>query len=120
MPMTGIEPYRPPRPTIRELMEGRPAGVDDGGISPKGYQGTPRKIQPWRAEEQRRAHGAREQQYEDGQETGDAGSAGRREERGKRRERREVEAPTWLGRGPPRGTPCVGERNTDANNGAVT
>ena len=34
MPMTRIEPYRQPRPTIRELMEGRPAGADDGGIPP--------------------------------------------------------------------------------------
>ena len=30
MPLTRIEPYLPPRPTIRELMEGRPAGADDG------------------------------------------------------------------------------------------
>ena len=36
MPMTRIEPYRRPRPTIRELMEGRPAGEDDGGVPPKG------------------------------------------------------------------------------------
>ena len=36
MPMTRIEPYRPPRPTIRELMKGRPAGEDDGGVPPKG------------------------------------------------------------------------------------
>ena len=80
MPMTRIEPYRPPRPTIRELMEGRPR-ADDGGIPPKGYLGRPpksaygtedraeaerrvraREIQPWRGEEQRRAHGAGEQQ----------------------------------------------------------
>ena len=39
MPLTRIEPYRPPRPTIRELMEGRPAGEDDGGVSPKGCLG---------------------------------------------------------------------------------
>ena len=32
MPMTRIEPYRPPHLTIRELMEGRPAAADDGGI----------------------------------------------------------------------------------------
>ena len=81
MPMTHIEPYRPPRPTIRGLMEGRPAGADDGGIPPKGYLRRPpklayrtedraeaerrvraRKIQPWRGEEERRAHGAGEQQ----------------------------------------------------------
>ena len=43
MPITHIEPYGPPRPTIRELMEGRPAGVDDGGIPPKGYLGRPPK-----------------------------------------------------------------------------
>ena len=81
MPMTRIELYRPPRPTIRELMEGRPAGEDDAGIPPKGYLGRPpksayrsedraealrrvkaREIQPWRGDDQRRAHGAGEQQ----------------------------------------------------------
>ena len=36
MPKTRIDPYRPPRPTIRELMEGRPAGEEDGGVPPKG------------------------------------------------------------------------------------
>ena len=80
MPMTRIEPYRPPRPTIRELMEGRPAGEDDGGVPPKGSLGRPprsahrsddraqalrrvraREIQPWRGDDQRRAHGAGEQ-----------------------------------------------------------
>ena len=29
MPMTRIEPYWPPRPTIKELMEGRLAGADE-------------------------------------------------------------------------------------------
>ena len=43
MPMTRIEPYRPPRPTITELMEGRPAGEDDGGVPPKWYLGRPPK-----------------------------------------------------------------------------
>ena len=81
MPMTRIEPYRPPRPTIRELMEGRPAGEDDGGVPPMGYLGRPPKsayrsedraealrrvtaceIQPWRLDDGRRAHGAGEQQ----------------------------------------------------------
>ena len=81
MRMTRIEPYRPARPTIRELMVGRPAGADDGGIPPKRYLGRPRKsayrtedraeaqrrvrareIQPWRAEDQRRAHRAGKQQ----------------------------------------------------------
>ena len=81
MPKTRIEPYRPPRPTIRELMEGRPAGAEDGGIPLKGYLGRPpksaygtedraeaqrrvraREIQPWRGEDQLRAHGAGEQQ----------------------------------------------------------
>ena len=81
MPMTRIEPYRPPRPTIRELMEGRPAGEGDGGVPPKGYLGRPpksayrmedrsealrrvkvREIQPWRGDDQGRAHGAGEQQ----------------------------------------------------------
>ena len=81
MPMTRIEPYRPPRPTIRELMEGRPAGEDDGGVPAKWYLGRPPKpayrtedkaeapsrvraseIQPWRGDDQQRAHGAGEQQ----------------------------------------------------------
>ena len=35
MPITRIEPYWPPRPTIRELMEGR-AVADDREIPPKG------------------------------------------------------------------------------------
>ena len=79
MPMTRIEPYRLPRPTIRELMEGRPAGEDDGGVPLKGCLGRPprsayrskdraeaqgrvraRQIQPWRRDNQRRAHGAGE------------------------------------------------------------
>ena len=81
VPMTRIESYRPPRPTIRAMMEGRLAGADDGGIPPKGYLEQPhksayrtedraeaerrvraREIQPWRGEEQRRAHGAGELQ----------------------------------------------------------
>ena len=81
MLMTRTEPHRPPRPTIRELMEKRLAGEDDGGVSPKGYRGRPRKsayrsedraealrrvraceIQPWRGDDQRRAHGAGDQQ----------------------------------------------------------
>ena len=81
MPMTPIEPYMPPRRTIWELMEGRPAEAVDGGISPKGYLGRlpksayrtedraqaerrlrAREIQPWRGEEQRSTHGAGEQQ----------------------------------------------------------
>ena len=80
MPMTRIEPYRPPRPTIRELMEGRPAGEDDGGVPSKGCLGRlpksayrsedraqalrrvkAREIQPWHGDNQRRAHEAREQ-----------------------------------------------------------
>ena len=43
MPKTGIEPYRPLHPTIRELMEARPAGADDGGIPLKEYLGRPPK-----------------------------------------------------------------------------
>ena len=81
MPINRIKPYRPPRPTIRELMEGRAAGADDGGIAPKGYLQRPpkstyrtedgaqaeshvrvREIQPWRGKEQRGAHRAGEQQ----------------------------------------------------------
>ena len=81
MPLTRIEPYRPPLPTIRELMEGRPAGEDDGGVLPKGYLGRPpksayrsedraealrrvkaRQIQPWSRDDERRAHAAGEQQ----------------------------------------------------------
>ena len=41
MLMTGIEPYRLARPTIRELTEGSSAGGDDGGVPPKGYLGRP-------------------------------------------------------------------------------
>ena len=78
--MTRIEPYRPPRPTIRELMEGRPAGEDDGGVPPKRCLGRvprsayrsedraealrrvkAREMEPWRGDNQRRAHGAGEQ-----------------------------------------------------------
>ena len=44
MPLTRIEPYRPPRPIVRELMEGSPAGANDGGIPPKGYMGRPPKL----------------------------------------------------------------------------
>ena len=80
MPKTRIEPYGLFRPTIRELMEGRPAGEEDGGVPPKGCLGRPprsayrsvdreealghvgaREIQPWRGDDQRRAHGAGEQ-----------------------------------------------------------
>ena len=80
MPVTRNEPYRPPRPTIRELMEGRPTGEDDGGVPPKWCLRRPprsayrsedraeaqrrvrvREIQPWRGDDQRRAHGAGEQ-----------------------------------------------------------
>ena len=80
MPMTRNEPYRPPRPTIRELMEGRPAGEDEGGVPPKVCLGRSprlayrsedraealrrvkaREIQPWRGDDQRRAHEAGEQ-----------------------------------------------------------
>ena len=69
--MTRIEPYRPPLPTIRELMEEGPAEEEDGGVPPKGYQGRPHKlayrledraealrrvkageIQPWRGDDQ--------------------------------------------------------------------
>ena len=90
--MTHIEPYRPARRTIRELMEGRPAGEDDGGVPPKGYLGRPpksayrsedraealrrvkaREIQPWRGDDQGRAHRAGEQQKEGRQETEERG-----------------------------------------------
>ena len=76
-----VSPSHAPRPTIRELMGGRPAGADGGGMPPKGYlRRSPkpayktedraeaqrrvraREIQPWPGEEQRRAHGAGEQQ----------------------------------------------------------
>ena len=79
--MTRIGQYQPPRPTIRELMAGRPAGADDGGSASKGYLGRPpksvcrtkdqaqaekpfraREIQPWRGEEHCGAHGAGEEQ----------------------------------------------------------
>ena len=39
-----IEPYQPPRATLRELMEGRAAGTDDEGIPPMGYLGGPPKL----------------------------------------------------------------------------
>ena len=39
MPKTVIEPYRPLRPMIREVMEGLPAGEDDGGVPSKGVSG---------------------------------------------------------------------------------
>ena len=39
MPLTRIEPYLPSCPTFMELMEGRPAGEDDGGAASKGYLG---------------------------------------------------------------------------------
>ena len=87
-PKTRIEPYRPPRPTIRELMEGRPAGADEGGVPPKGGLGRPprtanrsedraealgrgkaREKQPRRGDDRRRAHGTGEQHKEGGQET---------------------------------------------------
>ena len=105
MPKIRIEPYWPPRPSIRELMEGRPAGADDGGIPLKGYLGRPpksayrtkdrteaerrgraREIQPWRGEDQRRAHGAGEQQQEGERATGEGKGRGgeRREGRGER------------------------------------
>ena len=80
MPMTRIELYRPPRPTIRALMEGRPVGEDDEGVPPKGCLGRrhrsasrsedraeaqshvrAREIQPWRGDDHWRAHGAGEQ-----------------------------------------------------------
>ena len=104
MPMTRIEQYQPPRPTIRELMEGRRAEADDGGVPPKGYLGRlpklayrtedraeaerrvrAREIQPWRGEDQRRAHEAGEKQKEGGPETGEGGGAEGREEREDRR-----------------------------------
>ena len=81
MTMIRIEPYQAPRSTVREQMEGRPPGADDGGIPPKGYlRGPPksayrtedreqaerhvraREIHLWRREEQRSARGAGEQQ----------------------------------------------------------
>ena len=80
MPMDRIEPYQPPRPTIREPIEGRPAGEDDGGVPLKGCLGRPprsayrsedraealrhvrvREIQAWRGGDQRRAQRAGEQ-----------------------------------------------------------
>ena len=39
MPKTRIQPHQPRHPTIRELMEGRGAGTDDGGIFLKGVPG---------------------------------------------------------------------------------
>ena len=59
MPMTRIEPYRLPRATIRELMEGRPAGADDGGIPPEGVPGEDAQIGPTERRNQRRRRDAR-------------------------------------------------------------
>ena len=137
MMMTRIEPYRPPRPTSRELLEGRPARADDGGAPLKGYLGRPpksayrsehraealsrvraREIQPWRGDDQRRAHGAGEQQQEGGEETEERG--GKRGERGKRRE---GGAPTWHGRGPQRPSPkrAMGqEKSTEGSRDQMT
>ena len=74
--MQRIVPYQPPtdRFTIRELIEGRAAGAEEGGIAPAGLPQWPpksayrqeervaaeqrvvaRSIQPWRGEEQRGA-----------------------------------------------------------------
>ena len=113
MPKTRIEPYRPPRPTIRELMEGGPAWADDGGIPPKGCLGRPpksayrtedraeaerrmraREIQPWRREEQRRAHRAGEQ---GGRGTGQEGGRGgeRRREGSEESDAREGRPLAW-------------------------
>ena len=56
VPMTSIEPYWPPRPTIRELMEDKRAGVDDGGIPPRRYLGRLPKS-AYRTEERVEARG---------------------------------------------------------------
>ena len=80
MPITRIKPYQPPRPTIRELKEGRPAGDNEGGVPPKGCLVRPprsayrsedraeaqrrvraREIQPWLGADQQQARGAGEQ-----------------------------------------------------------
>ena len=126
MPMTRIEPYRPPRRTIRELMEGRPAGEDDGGVPPKGCLGRPprsayrtedraeaqrrvraREIQAWRRDDQRPAH----------EQENNTKRAGRRqsgEEGREERERIHVQQRglkgwvAWHGRGPPRAAPQDG------------
>ena len=89
---TRIEPYRAPRPKIRELLQERPSGEEEWGVPPKGYLGRPRKsayrledraealrwvkareIQPWRWDDHRRADRAGERQKEGGQETEERG-----------------------------------------------
>ena len=79
--MQCIVPYQPPRPTIRELMEGRAPGTDDGGIPPAAYPRRPpksayreedrvaaerhvwaRKIRPCRGEDKRGAQETSEEQ----------------------------------------------------------
>ena len=45
------------------------------------------------------------------------GGEGRGEKRGKRGEWREGRAPTWHGRGPPRGTPQEGDGTGDEHRG---
>ena len=107
MPMTRIESYRQPGPTIRELMEGRPAGADDGGIPPKGYLGRPpksayrtedraeaerlvtaREIQPWRRG--RPAESTRSRTAALGGQARDRGGGGRGGERREGREDRDA------------------------------
>ena len=88
MPMTRIEPYRPSHPTIRELMEGRLAGEDDGGVPPKGYLGRPPKS-AYRSEDRaealrrekraRYSHGAGTTSGEHTEQENDSKRAGRRQ-----------------------------------------
>ena len=111
MPLTRIEPYRPPRPTIRELMEGRPAGEDDGGVPPKGCLGRPPRS-AYRSED--RAEATSGEHTEQGNDTK---RAGRRQRGGEGREGRERKLVQqrglngWVarhGRGPPGATPQDG------------
>ena len=118
MPMTRIEPYEPPHPTIRELIEGRPEGAEDGGIPPEGVPGEAAHV---RLKEEGQGGGRLQREGTQSRRAAVRGRARDRQRgrgrvgRGEKRERRETRgrAPTWLGRGPPRGTPPVGEGTRD-------
>ena len=119
MPKSRIKPYRPPRPTFRELMEGRAAGTDDRGFFTKGYPARPPKS-AYQAEdrapaEQRcvgkkdtavaRRKAARRTRGRQGTVWGRRVRGAQRREvrgRGAQRRRRKGGASTWHRRQPPR------------------
>ena len=129
MPMSRSEPYPPPRFTIRELIEGRRARADSGGIPPKGYQGEAAQVglpdgassaggemregvpdtAVARRVAARHTRGRRGSARATGERRAMGGGAGRGAEGGWRM----GGAPTWLGRGQPRPKPHGGKRTTD-------